>query len=150
MALAAGVAGSASAETLFEGAMKITAATGCTMGPSVGWSSFSSFHPNAVTGGTNNNFTALNFVFPTGGLSWSLAAGAFNATFKQTTCGGIGWNVYSCAKPSFIKVTSQVPASLTTTTPTMSLFGQIKNFNGQVGQENCVATFVMVGILATR
>jgi hypothetical protein len=150
--IAAGISASVSAETLFEGTMKITAVNAaCTQGPSAGWTSNASFHPNSVTGGVpNNNFSALNFFLTTGAMSWMLSGGNFTPAFKQTTCGGIGWNIYTCQKPSYISITSQTPAALATTTPTIALTGQIKNFNGQTGQENCIATFRMVGILATH
>lgn len=149
---AIGLSAPAVAEVLFDGTMKITeVSAACEGWIAANWSGHASYHPSVVTGGTpNNNFSALNFFFETAAQSWMLAGAGFNTTFRQVTCNGIGWSAYDCERPSYIRITSQSPAILTKTTPTVALAGQIKNFWGRTGQENCIATFRMVGILALR
>lgn len=150
-ALAMGLSAPAGAEVLFDGTMKITEVSAACTGLGANWTANASFHPQTVTGGpANQNFSSLNFFATTMTLSWVLAGASFNTTFQQAVCSGIGWSAYNCQRASYIRVTSQSPATITRTTPTVTLAGQIRNFNGQAGQENCVASFRMVGILATR
>jgi hypothetical protein len=52
--------------------------------------------------------------------------------------------------PSYVRITGQSPALLTPTTPSITLVGQIRNPWTQIGQENCIFTFRMVGLLASR
>jgi hypothetical protein len=150
--VAAGATTPVSAETIFEGRMTITAVNAfCTQGPGVGQSGTATFHPNSVSGGTQNqNASGLNIFFDTGAQSWKLEGAAFTTAFQQTTGAGVGWTYYTAQKPSFVRIISQSPALIATTTPTISLYGQIKNYWGFPGHESCVATFRMVGLLTTR
>jgi hypothetical protein len=142
-----------SAETLFDGTIKITAVTAaCTQGPSVGDYTSATFHPRSVTGGTQTrSASGLNMLWDTGARTWVVENADFTSTFQQTTTNwAINWTAFMPQKPSFVKIISSSPATFTTTTQTVSLYGQIRNFYGLSGQENCIATFRMVGILNVR
>ena len=118
-------------------------------GPGVGNTWTATFHPKAVTG--NANFSALNQFWDFGGNSWTPNGASFTSTFQPAIHGGIGWNVFIVNNmPSYVRITGQSPALLTPTTPNITLVGQIKNPWTQSGQENCVFTFRMVGLVVSR
>ncbi len=141
-----GVANPASAETLFRGIIKYTATAGsCTSGPGAGFWEHSLFHPRAVAG--NSNFSALNEIQDFSATSWTLDSGNFTSNFKQVTNARQGWSNFIPGQPSFVRVTSQVPATLTPATASVTLTGQIKNPKGNAGEETCIVTFIMSGVL---
>ena len=135
----------ASAETLFRGIFQFTAVnSSCTDGPHVGDNVNGRFHPRDVAG--NRTFTALNVIWPFGGESWELDAGSFTSAYVQVTNYTLSWNAFTPDKPSFLLVSQQSPATLTATTPDVSLLGKIKNPWGEIGQENCIGTFRFTGV----
>lgn len=152
LAIVAAMPSAVSAETMFDGKMKITAVNNCPQGPAVGQVSNASFHPNAVTGGTQmRNASALNMLRETGAQTWVIENAAFTSAFQQTTTNlAINWTAFVPAKPSFVKITKPNPAVFSATAASVSIAGQIKNFAGQPGQENCIVTFDMVGLLNNR
>jgi hypothetical protein len=115
------------------------------------------FYPKNVTGSGNANwnYSALNIFGAAlgnglngiGGFSYVINGGSFTSNFQSVTGQGISvFNAYTPGKPSFIKVTSQTPSTLTNTTKAVTLAGQMKNPIGLFGQENCIASFVMSGV----
>jgi uncharacterized membrane protein len=134
------------AETLFQGTLRFTAVNAaCANVASAGNQDNALFHPASVPG--NDNFTALNAIYDFGARSWKLlAAGSFTSSYQQVSNVGIGWSDYTPSKPTFILVSKQQPATLLSTTPNVTLFGKIKNPNGNIGEETCVATFIFVGV----
>ena len=139
------LAAPASAEILFRGFMRITAVNAsCTDGPNVGDSDNGQFHPAAAP--ENMNFSAFNQIYTHGATSWRLDGGSFTNSFQQVSNVGIGWTDYTPDKPSFLLISRQAPATITTTTASILLEGKIKNPRGNIGQENCVATFRFVGL----
>ena len=134
----------ASAETNFQGILQFTDANdSCVEGPRAGDTYNGQFHPGAVPG--NSNFSALNKIERFGAQSWRVR-GNFANLFQQVSNNGIRWSDYTPDKPSFVEVSKQTPATLTATTPDVTLVGKIKNPWGNIGQENCVANFLFVGV----
>jgi len=135
----------AGAETLFCGVLNVTAVTpACTNEVSINDNSNAQFHPADVAG--NSNFSALNQIDRYSAHSLKLLApGSFTDAFQQTSNVSIGWSDYTPDKPSFLLVSKQMPSTLTTTTPNVTLVGQIKNPYGDTGFEACVETFIFVG-----
>ena len=140
------MASMAQAEVLFRGTLQFTAVNAaCTDGPRVGDQDNARFHPALLPG--NNTFEALNQIWNFGATSWRLlASGGFTASFQQTSNASIGWSDFTPDKPTFISVSKQAPAALTATTTNVTLVGKIKNPWGNIGQENCVASFIFVGV----
>jgi hypothetical protein len=152
-AIVIGMTTSVSADTMFDGTMKITAVNAaCTQGPQVGDYTSATFHPRTVTGGTQvRNASGLNMLWDTGAKTWVVENADFSSTFQQTTTNyAINWTAFVPGEPSFVRIISSSPATYATTTQNVTLYGQIKNFYGMTGQENCVATFRMVGLQIVR
>ena len=134
----------ASAEILFRGVIRITAAQNCPNGPNVGNLDHASYHPRGLG---NENFAALTQIWTFGANSYRLADGKnFTASFQQVISKGIGWADYTPSKPSFVLVSSQVPKPLTLGTTSITLKGRIKNPRGNDGAETCIVDFEMVGV----
>lgn len=134
----------ASAEILFRGVIKWTAANAaCAGGPNAGNEENARYHPAIAPG--NSNFSALNRIWSYGATSYTLDTGSFTNAFQKVRNDSIGWSNYTPDKPSFVKMT-QSPATITATTENVTLVGQIKNPWGDNGFENCIVDFRMVGI----
>ncbi len=135
----------ANAEILFVGIYTITAATpSCAGHIGVGNTANAQFHPAKAPG--NSNFSALNRIWDFGAQSYALATGSFTTAYKKVTNRGIGWNVFTPPKPSFVLISKQVPPTITNSTSSIVLEGKIKNIYGQAGLETCEASFSMVGL----
>ena len=143
-ALLSGTATSARAEILFRGLMEWTAVNAaCAGGPRAGDQDNARYHPAVAPG--NFNFAALNRIWRFGATSFALETGSFTTAFKQVSNVSIGWSDYTPDRPSFVRLT-QSPATITSTTPNVTLVGQIKNPWGEIGLENCIVDFRMVGL----
>ena len=138
-------AGVARAEALFRGHLEVTSATtGCPFGQGTHFNGL--FHPMSVPG--NSNFSALNRIDDFEAQSYDLAGGNFTSAFKLVSNIRQGWNSFTPSKPTFLKVTSQAPATQTVTTPNVTLVGQLKNPKGNAGEEACIIGFRFVGVLS--
>ena len=139
----------AQAEILFRGVFEVTAARGCPNGPKAGDRDNMQFHPRALTG--NSNFAALTTIWDFGGQEYRLRNGLdFKTSYQVVRNGGLGWDIYKPAKSSSVLITSTVPAvsSITSTTPSITLVGKIKNPYGLAGSENCEIAFRAVMLKA--
>jgi hypothetical protein len=127
-------------ETRFRGNVIFTAVKNCDPGAAqVGWSNKSEFHA-PVSG--NDNFSALSLIYSHGGIGHRLDNAKFTNVFKATKTGGVGWgDMYVAKRQSSILISSQQPATLLPTTPSVTLVGKFKNVWGDIGNEQCEVTF---------
>lgn len=126
----------ASAEILYRGTMIWTAVSNC-VGEQRGNIVNSQFHPRLVGG--NANFSGLTVVHNFGAAGYQLDSQNFPNALVQVKAGGVGWSFYDFQFPAFVRVISQTPASLTSTTPAVRLVGKIRNPWGD--QANCIVDF---------
>lgn len=134
----------ARADNVFWGNMIVTAATSCPNGPNVHDNYRASFHPKDILG--NAAFSAYNIFLNFGARTHRLDSANFTASFQSTATVGIGWSDFVPPKPVFVKFAKQTPTILTAGTPTVTIVGQIKNPEGRVGEENCIASFTFAGV----
>jgi hypothetical protein len=137
-AVAMTVVTSASAETVFAGIIRTTAATAPCQFYDVGRIDASQFHPN-IAG--NANFSAISFLQPLSAVGYKLNGLAFDATFRNVITGGIGWGDPFNWTGSQVKIFFQSPATITATTPQLLLRGQIKKPENDPGGIACIITF---------
>lgn len=128
------LASSARAELLLRGTMVWTSASGCP-NQYVGTTYNTQLHPR----NTPNNFTGLTIISDYGAVGYHIDGRSFSSTqYLRVTAGGIGSSDYAFTFPTFIKAT-QVPVTITASTPIVRLSGFIKNPFGTV--ENCLIGF---------
>lgn len=127
------------AETNFRGNVVFTAVKNCGDSASVGEEFRSHYH---VPMAGNGNFSALSLVYKYGAIGHKVDNAKFTNTYKATKTGGVGWgDAYTPPKTAFILISSQQPATLTPTTPSVIITGKFKNQWGDTGSENCEVTF---------
>ena len=142
-ALLAGMATAATAEVVFVGTVINTAVTAACQNAHVGERYPSVFHPAVVAG--NDNFTGLSWIrghYPIG----HFFEGSLDATFRAVETGGVGWgDTYFRPASGWaqIRIISSVPAisSITASTQTLTLRGQIRRFSSDPGGLACIVTF---------
>lgn len=129
----------ANAEFLYQGYLKVTSATAaCTAGPKVGTIYKSHYHPAAVSGATQNwTGSAISTFQYFGSRSWALNNGSFSSTAKIVNNTVLNSTVLTPKINSKVSITSQSPATLTTTSTSLTFSGKITNPNGLSGQEAC-------------
>lgn len=132
------------ADRFFKGVYIVTAATDCTNGPQIGDRDDAVFHPRDITG--NDNYSSLNTFYQFGANGRTLPGASFTSSFQDTVSQGIGWSDYIPDQVTAIRVTSQTPASLTTSTASVILIGEIQNPWGETGLENCIVEFSFAGV----
>ena len=145
--LAAGLlavgATAASAETVFSGMIRITAATAQCQGSHVGDISPSRFHP--FFAGQTTQAEGLTFVYPLGGSGYSLSNHIFDATFRAVQSGYLGSSgVVVLPGAHWSQIGAVVRPAITNTTPTVVLRGQIKRPDDDGGGLACVVNFTGV------
>ena len=136
-----GVTG-ASAETVFSGIIRVTAATPqCEFFNEEGGRTFTSrFHPR-IAG--NADFTGLSFIQPLYAIGYSLEGASFTNAFQVVRSGGVGWGeTYTYTPGSAIKITSMTPPTLTASTPQVLLRGQVRRPEDDPGGNLCIITFI--------
>lgn len=143
-ALLAATTMTAQAEIVFVGTIKFTAKTPQCARDRVNQYANSVFHPASVGG--NANFAGLSWVWSHYARAHSVSPGNFTTAFRVVQTGGSGWGdpfILPAARQSQIRITSSVPpvASITATTPTLTLTGQIRRFSDDPGGLLCVYTF---------
>ncbi len=133
----------AQAETLFRGLLHFTKVSGpeCNNAGRLGDRYNTQFHPR-VAG--NANFAAITRIFDFGGISMKLDGANFTPALQKTITGGLGWDAYTPQKSISVAVLTQVPSNLTSSSPTVTLTGKIKNPWGDPGSETCVVDFTAV------
>lgn len=134
----------AQADVFFKGVYIVTEASNCPNGPFVDNRDNAIFHPKAITG--NENYSSLNIISTFGADGRTLPGQSFTSTFKGTVSQGIGWSDFIPEADTFIRITSQIPATLSATSQSVILQGQIQNPWGELGQENCIVTFNYSGV----
>jgi hypothetical protein len=93
--------------------------------------------------GTNGPQTRLTTIGRQTGDNWTLASGSLaGTTYKTVTATGMGFSAGQIVTK--MRITSQVPATLTATTPSVILKGNVQNYAGDTG---CTIGFTAVGYL---
>ena len=127
----------------FFGRVHLTSANAtCVANGDVGNPSFMRFAPpNLGTNGPQTRLTIING--GQNGDNFTLASGSLvGTTYKSVTRTGIGFN--GGQSTTLMRITSQVPATLTDTTPSVIIKGNIQDDYGDVG---CAVGFTAVGYL---
>jgi len=135
------------AETVFVGAITFTSVTSQCTTVRVNDRSASVFHPNIVG---NQSTAGLSWVWDFYSRGHAIHSGAirqnFDGTFRSVQTGGTGWGdayIWPSTKWAQIRVTSYTPAmaSINSSTPSVTIIGQIRRPNNDSGGLACVATF---------
>lgn len=136
------------AETVFVGAITITAVTPQCTTVHVNDRAASVFHPN-IAG--NQTTAGLSWVWDFYSRGHAIHSNAttrvnFDGTFRSVETGGTGWGdsyIWPSIKWAQIKVTSYAPAlaSINSSTPFVNISGQIRRPNNDGGGLACIATF---------
>ncbi len=143
------------AEALFDGVMTFTGVTSpCSGGPFdpiVGHNYTGQFHPRTVLGVAQTlPFASLNFCSEFQAYGFLVKTGGnFPNTFVSPSpiqSDYIGWSHFNPAPAPDVAIISQGPATISTTTPQVTLVGKISNPNGNSSQASCVASFLFVGV----
>lgn len=134
----------ASAETVFAGQIRTTAATAACQFYGVGRIDASQFHPT-IAG--NAAFSAISFLQPLSAVGYKLNNINFDATFRNVITGGVGWGDPFSWTGSQVRISSQSPATITATTPSVVLRGQIKKPENDPGGVACIITFTGAYVL---
>ena len=116
------------------GASIVAQAGTCPFGNAVGDRFFVRFRPSGLGNDANSN---LNFFDDSFAQGHRLNNGRFTTTFKRVTATSIGGGSGSNTD-TFVRFTSQNPATLTATTPFINIVGQIRGYDFQ---PNCTVTF---------
>ncbi|MCO5163251.1 MAG: hypothetical protein M9939_19125 [Mesorhizobium sp.] len=148
VALAAGSTTAASAETVFVGAIVFTAVTPACTTVRAKDRAASVFHPN-IDG--NQSTAGLSWVWDFYSRGHAIhstlpARQNFDGTFRSVQTGGTGWGdayIWPSTKWAQIRVISYSPAlaNINSTTPFVTITGQIRRPNNDSGGFACVATF---------
>ena len=142
LAIAAGsAANAASTDVVFKGGLDITNTSGCT-----GWDPVNQFFLGTywipVTGSTNGPDSVLTMHSGDAGAEgFYLPGGVFTSLFKTVQALHIftRTDIYS----AFVKVSSQTPAAIATTTQKITVNGQVKGFGSTLA---CIVTFAFSGV----
>lgn len=136
------------AETVFVGAITFTAVTSQCTTVRANDRAASVFHPNIVG---NQGTAGLSWVWDFYSRGHAIhSSGAprvnFDGTFRSVQTGGTGWGdayIWPSTKWAQIRVTSYTPAlaNINSSTPFVTIIGQIKRPNNDGGGLACVATF---------
>lgn len=143
LCLQTGAASAASTDVVFLGGLTVTNTSGCTnYDPNHQFFGGSYFVP--VVGSTNGSNSTLTFHSggALGGVEgFTLASAAFTSAFQPVT----GTHVYTLAGtyPASVKVTSQAPPIILTTTQKVSVVGAVQGFSFQ---PSCVVNFTFSGL----
>lgn len=147
-ALLAGATSATLAETVFVGAITITAVTPQCTTVRVNDRAASVFHPNIVG---NQSTAGLSWVWDFYSRGHAIHSSGtprvnFDGTFRSVQTGGTGWGdayIWPSTKWAQIRVTSYTPAlaSINSSTPSVTIVGQIRRPNNDSGGLACVATF---------
>ena len=126
----------ASTDVVFWGGLNVDSTTGCT-----GWnpdkSNFWGTYWVPVAGSTNGPDSVLNLLFRGGGgEGFQLNGDVFATTFKTVDAFHIFTRVGSYSAQ--IKIKTQTPATILTTTPRITISGSIKGFDNTA---TCVVNF---------
>ena len=93
--------------------------------------------------GTNGPQTRLTTIGRQTGDNWTLASGTLvGTTYKNVTSTGMGFSAGQFTTK--MRITSQVPAVLTATTPSVIIKGNVQNY---AGDTSCTIGFTAVGYL---
>jgi hypothetical protein len=90
--------------------------------------------------GTNGTKSSLSFLNQHWAQGYALT-GVFTSTFKTVTAQTIARFPGPSGYTVQVRVTSQTPATISATTPMITLKGQVKGFSGFPTNNNCVADF---------
>lgn len=136
------------AETVFVGAITFTSVTSQCTTVRVNDRAASVFHPNIVG---NQSTAGLSWVWDFYSRGHAIhstlpARQNFDGTFRSVQTGGTGWGdayIWPSSKWAQIRVTSYTPAlaSINSSTPFVTIIGQIRRPNNDSGGFACVATF---------
>lgn len=136
------------AETVFVGAITITAVTSQCTTVRANDRAASVFHPNIVG---NQSTAGLSWVWDFYSRGHALHSSGtprlnFDGVFRSVQTGGTGWGdayIWPSTKWAQIRVTSYTPAlaNINSSTPFVTIIGQIKRPNNDGGGLACVATF---------
>lgn len=148
VALAAGSTTVALAETVFVGAIVFTSVTPQCTTVRVNDRAASVFHPN-IAG--NQSTAGLSWVWDFYSRGHAIHSNTtvrqnFDGTFRSVQTGGTGWGdayIWPSTKWAQIRVTSYTPtlANINSSTPVVTIIGQIRRPNNDGGGFACVATF---------
>ncbi|MCB1381057.1 MAG: hypothetical protein KDK89_22220 [Alphaproteobacteria bacterium] len=148
LGLAVGISSNAQAaptDVVFQGGVSITSTVNCpgwNPDKDLAWGTY--WVP--VAGSTNGPDSVITFHFPNGTAEgFELGADVFTSTFKPVTAYHVYTRVGKYA--ALARVAQQVPATLSTTTPTVTVRGAIKNWDRQAG---CIVNFTLTGVRDLR
>lgn len=138
---------SAFAERVFDGTIIYTDQSHCTVANGM-FARTSQFYPRGV-GGANMNRTVLTEYDQKAATAYSLSSGDFTTAFKDVRAVFIYYRWYTFTAK--VRVTSQVPATITANTRFVTLTGQIQSPGNDPGDGMpCVATFKASYVGVTR
>jgi hypothetical protein len=140
--------GAVQAEVQVNGFMKVTARNAaCTKGPKLGTVYTAKYHPGVVSGAIQVwNGSGISTFGDFEARSWRKSSGMFPVGSWVTVSNTVlKAKLQSAAKTSRVKITSSTPATISVSTETVRLKGQIRNPIGLAGQENCVIDFALNG-----
>ena len=134
----AGTAHAAPTDVVFLGGLVVTSTSGCT-GYNPDKNYFTGTYWVPVTGSTNGPDSTLNFLQTSGGgEGFFLANGKFTSVYKLVEATHIG--TLNGTYFAQLKVTKQTPATISTTTKTLTVVGAVKGWDRQPG---CIVNFSM-------
>ena len=133
-----GTAQAAPTDVVFWGGLVVTSTSGCT-GYNPDKNYFTGTYWVPVTGSTNGPDSVLNFLQTNGGgEGFQLNNGVFSSTYKPVTATLIFTRNHTYIAQ--LKVTQRTPATISTTTKTVTVVGAVKGWDGQPG---CIVNFSM-------
>ena len=132
----------ASAEVSFKGAIQWVKATNCS-GELTGLEYGARFHPR-IAG--NSDFASITTIFTYDAFLYKLNGKNFTTAFQTVIGKGISGDAYTPSPAPQVLVSSQTPATISLTTLTVTLRGQIKSPWGDpgVGGNRCIVDFEAV------
>ena len=135
---AAAIAQAAPTDVVFLGGLVVTSTSGCTgFNPDKNYFTGTDWVP--VAGSTNGPDSVLNFLFGGGGgEGFQLNNGVFTSTYKPVNA----THIFTRNGTYFaqLKVTQGTPATISTTTKTVTVVGAVKGWDQQAA---CVVNFSM-------
>ena len=85
--------------------------------------------------------SAISFLQPLSAVGYKLNGDSFDEFFRHVISGGVGWGDPYTWNGSKVRITHQVPETITSTTPGVFLRGQIMKPEDDPGGMACIITF---------
>ena len=126
-------------DIVFKGGLSVTDTAGCTPGYDPINLYVQGFYLAPIPGSVNGPDSVLSFHAKNGtAIGFRLSGKSFTSNYQAVTA----YFDYTRAASyfSFVKITSQIPAVLTTTSTTLTLVGSIKGFDFR---SHCTIDFIM-------